>query len=117
MSMVPKGRITKKKTVTRDGFVPVMAAAKPVLGSASFEVAGAVPHRAERPMRPVDPNTPPPDGDPSPARSLQKMLASDFDVRPLKRRWSRRATLGFIVLTCGSFWALVVFAVVRLLGR
>jgi hypothetical protein len=117
MSMVPKGRSTKKKAVTRDGFVPVMAAAERILGPASFEVAAAAPHRAERPMRPVDPNTSPADGGPSPARSLQKMLASDLDVRPLKRRWSKRATLGFIVLTCGSFWALVVFAVLRLLGR
>lgn len=115
MSMVSKGRSTKKGDRDSDGFVPVMAAAKPVLGPASFEVAAAAPHRAERPMRPIDPNTRPPNG-PSPARSLQKMLASDLDVRPVKRRWSQRATLGFIVLTCGSFWALV-FAVLRLLGR
>ena len=31
-------------------------------------------------------------------------------------RWSPRATLAFILVTCGGFWALAAFGVAHLLG-
>jgi len=46
----------------------------------------------------------------SPARVLQSDLAHRFAQDG--RRWSPRQTLGFILLTCGGFWAVVALAFV-----
>ena len=44
----------------------------------------------------------------SPARALQDALTAEFaDVAPPARRWSKRATLMFIIGTCGAFWVAV----------
>lgn len=47
----------------------------------------------------------------SPARALQENLAQAFEQRS-PERWSKSATVSFILVTCGSFWVLV-FSVVR----
>ncbi len=43
----------------------------------------------------------------SPARALQDALSVEFAESEPDRRWSKRATLAFIVATCGTFWAAV----------
>lgn len=53
---------------------------------------------------------------PSKAHELQDLVAAQFandlDV-PVEGRWHPAATLGFVVVTCGGFWA----GVIVLLGR
>jgi hypothetical protein len=44
----------------------------------------------------------------SPARTLQQGLSDRFAVP--ERRWSKRATLLFILTFCGGFWAAVAMA-------
>ena len=43
----------------------------------------------------------------SPARALQDALTVEFAENQPDRRWSKRATLAFVVATCGAFWAAV----------
>jgi hypothetical protein len=43
----------------------------------------------------------------SPARAMQANLARSFAYG--ERRWSPRRTLAFVLLTCGGFWALVIW--------
>ena len=45
---------------------------------------------------------------PSPARMLQEALGVELP-EPEVKKWPPIATLGFIVATCGSFWAVVAF--------
>ncbi len=41
----------------------------------------------------------------SPARALQGELSARFPYEPAGTSWSKRATLLFIVGSCGAFWA------------
>jgi hypothetical protein len=50
---------------------------------------------------------------PSGAHDLQDLLIRRLDEAP-PIKWSMRATIGFVILTCGGFWA-GVFLAVRLL--
>jgi hypothetical protein len=50
---------------------------------------------------------------PSPALELQAALENRLSAR--EDRWPPAATAGFILATCGSFWALVFTVVSRLL--
>lgn len=50
----------------------------------------------------------------SPARVLQQDLSGAWNAPPRGDRWSARKTVGFIVLTCGLFWAAVAVAVVNI---
>lgn len=49
----------------------------------------------------------------SPARLLQQDLSGVW-AAPRRDRWSARRTVGFIVLTCGLFWAAVAVAVLNI---
>jgi hypothetical protein len=53
-------------------------------------------------------------GAPSPALTLQQALATEILGVEEPRKWAPIATLGFIVATCGAFWAAVAFGVSRL---
>jgi hypothetical protein len=50
----------------------------------------------------------------SPAVHLQQFLEAELAAPPV-RKWPPAATLAFIVLTCGGFWAAVVVAALKLL--
>jgi hypothetical protein len=45
---------------------------------------------------------------------LEARLSQDFEP-PGEGKWPPAATLGFIIVTCGGFWAAVIFAASRLL--
>ena len=49
------------------------------------------------------------------AHDLQDLLARRLDEAP-RAKWSMRATLTFVVLVCGGFWAGVFLAVWMLIG-
>ena len=51
----------------------------------------------------------------SPALALQAQLAAEF--APAERRWSPRATMAFVLLTCGSFWILAAATGLALLRQ
>lgn len=55
---------------------------------------------------------------PSPALMLQQALDAEMAgvADMAERRWPAVATLGFIVLTCGAFWAVVAAGVARAFG-
>jgi hypothetical protein len=50
----------------------------------------------------------------SPARQLQQDLSGAWRAGSREERWSARKTVGFIVVTCGLFWAAVAVAVVNI---
>jgi len=51
---------------------------------------------------------------PSPARALQEQLAAALEAPPASDgKWPPIATLGFIVGTCGPFWAGVAYLLLR----
>ncbi len=50
---------------------------------------------------------------PSPALMLQQALAAEILPAEPERKWPAAATLGFIVMTCGAFWATVAVALTR----
>jgi len=52
----------------------------------------------------------------SPARALQQYLAHSLESGE-PQRWSRRATLAFIMATCGGFWLLVGLGIARVWMR
>jgi hypothetical protein len=57
---------------------------------------------------------------PPPTHRLQELLearvlAEGRFVEPSEPRWPPLATLAFVVATCGSFWAAVIFAATHLL--
>lgn len=56
---------------------------------------------------------------PSPALMLQQALDAEIggaaDLGEV-RRWPALATVGFVVVTCGAFWAAVAIGVARALG-
>ena len=49
----------------------------------------------------------------SPALMLQQALAAEILPIEPERKWPAAATLGFIVMTCGGFWATVAVALTR----
>ena len=51
---------------------------------------------------------------PSPVVALQQRLKSALTEQAGEKKWSRRKTLAFIMLTCGSFWAIAALLVSRL---
>lgn len=51
---------------------------------------------------------------PSPARELQHELARRLQAGEAPR-WSRRRTALFVLVTCGTFWAVTAAVVARLL--
>jgi len=56
---------------------------------------------------------------PSPARALQDSLLPDAlsaDAMDIDGRWHPAATLGFVVVTCGGFWAVLAVTVTHLLN-
>ncbi len=55
------------------------------------------------------------DGDASPSPALELRAALESRLRAGDDRWPPAATAGFILATCGSFWALVFTVVSRLL--
>jgi len=55
---------------------------------------------------------------PSPARALQDSLTPDAlaaDSLEIEGKWHPATTLGFVVVTCGGFWALLGMTAIRLL--
>ena len=46
----------------------------------------------------------------SPARRLQQRLRGSLEADGERGRWTPRATLLFILATCGGFWALIAVA-------
>jgi hypothetical protein len=55
---------------------------------------------------------------PSPARALQDSLVPDAlsaDAMEIDGKWHPAATLGFVVVTCGGFWAVLAMTVTHLL--
>jgi len=61
---------------------------------------------------------------PSPAKALQESLSAALaadealEAQPgPHRKWSRRATMLFVLTTCGGFWLAVAVAVGLQLGR
>ena len=56
---------------------------------------------------------------PSPARALQDSLIPDAlsaDAMEIDGKWHPAATLGFVVVTCGGFWAVLAMTVTHLLN-
>ena len=56
---------------------------------------------------------------PSPARALQDSLIPDAlsaDSLEIDGKWHPAATLGFVVVTCGGFWAVLAMTVTHLLN-
>ncbi len=54
---------------------------------------------------------------PSPALKLRQRVEErwiDDHAPAIDQRWSARRTLAFIILTCGGFWACVLFGIARL---
>jgi hypothetical protein len=51
---------------------------------------------------------------PSPARALQSELSERFEGDS-RGRWSKRATLLFILVTCGGFWIVAAAATAALI--
>ena len=49
---------------------------------------------------------------PSPALMLQQALSAELHPE-LEAKWHPAATIGFVVVTCGAFWATVAIAVAR----
>jgi len=94
-----------------------MAAAKPLRHSAPVQSAGV---RSAKRAVTLAPTTQLDIGaiavEKSPALALQERLTAEFEALEPKR-WSKRATLGFIVLTCGGFWLLVGAAVAMIVRR
>lgn len=50
----------------------------------------------------------------SPALVLQEVLSGGL-AEPEVKKWPPIATLGFILVTCGGFWAAVAFAATHLM--
>ncbi len=48
---------------------------------------------------------------PSPAMQLQDQLERALAESDFEPRWSARRTLAFILLTCGGFWAALIYAI------
>ena len=53
----------------------------------------------------------------SPARALQDDLSARLLSDPPDTKWSKRATLIFIVGSCGAFWSLAFWALSALIRR
>jgi hypothetical protein len=53
----------------------------------------------------------------SPARVMQDQLSARLSEGVAETRWSRRASLTFIVGTCSAFWAAAFWAVSATVGR
>ncbi len=54
---------------------------------------------------------------PSPARALQGRLSAGLSDPPVEKKWPRSATVAFVIVTCGAFWALVYWGVSTLLRK
>jgi len=50
----------------------------------------------------------------SPAAQLQDQLYEAFAQAEAHERWSYRRTAAFLLVTCGGFWASVIWAVTAL---
>lgn len=53
----------------------------------------------------------------APARAMQADLASGRAFAGFEARWSARASLAFILATCGGFWLVVAALATALLRR
>lgn len=86
----------------------MLTATRPTASRTSSAEAAVVDSRLEPSLPGLAPHTA--HASISPARRLQRGLEGSLQVDQAAERWSPRATLLFILATCGGFWALAALA-------